>query len=190
MLEMKSFPIFYPPDGLYYVFSKEYGQFWRQREGGLDGGSIDCEPLGQAKGGITLDNRIWKVITVRPATVKYGPRVTLQSASAVREDETEDAAGFVARKGGKVVQSSRKMSWTLIGHGTKPFAYKIVTSDLRVSINAPMHSILYPKTELRAEFHVTSAYDMRVYDPQWWYFVPVNQIDSFLASNGIHRIGN
>ena len=57
MQEIKSFPIFYPPDGLYYIFSKEYGQFWRQR-GAVDGGMIDCIPLGHAKEGVSLDNRI------------------------------------------------------------------------------------------------------------------------------------
>ena len=57
MQEIKSFPIFYPPDGLYYIFSKEYGQFWRQR-GAVDGGMIDCIPLGHVKEGVSLDNRI------------------------------------------------------------------------------------------------------------------------------------
>ena len=58
MIDIKAFPIFYPPDGLYYIFSKEYGQFWRQRGSDMDGGLVDCEPLGQEKEGIRPDNRI------------------------------------------------------------------------------------------------------------------------------------
>ncbi|EJC98381.1 uncharacterized protein FOMMEDRAFT_143194 [Fomitiporia mediterranea MF3/22] len=189
MPEVKSFPIFYPPDGLYYIFSKDYGHFWRQRGTDWEGAIIDCEPLGQVREGNTMDNRIWKVTTTRPATNKLGPRVTLQSALAPQESESEDAVGFVSKKSGKVIPSNKKASWTLIGHGMKPFAYKIVTNDLRISINAPMHSAMDPKSELHAEFHVTSAYDMRVYDPQWWYFIPVGQIDGFLSANGIQRAG-
>ena len=64
MLEIKSFPVFYPPDGLYYIFSKDYGHFWRQRGSESEGGILDCEPLGQAKAESNMDNRIVSLSTM------------------------------------------------------------------------------------------------------------------------------
>ncbi|KAI5121338.1 hypothetical protein M0805_000646 [Coniferiporia weirii] len=189
MADLRSYPIFYPPDGLYYVYSKDYGHFWRQRGVQADGGLIDCEVLGQTKEGASSDNRIWKLTTTAPPTGKLGPRVTLQSVQSIQGSDPVEAAGYVAKKSGKIVQTTKKTAWTLVGHTSKPFSFKIVTSDLRVSINAPTSALFHRKTELRAEFHVTSAYDMRVYDPQWWYFVPVAQVDKFLVENGIKRAG-
>lgn len=58
MVELKSFPVFYPPDGLYYIFSKDFGHFWRQRGSEPDGGLIDCGMLGPVKEGETPDNRM------------------------------------------------------------------------------------------------------------------------------------
>lgn len=58
MIEVKSFPVFYPPDGMYYIFSRDFGHFWRQRGSESDGGIVDCEPLSPPREGREMDNRI------------------------------------------------------------------------------------------------------------------------------------
>ena len=58
MPELKGYPIIYPPDGLYYVYSKECGWFWRQHGKEVEGGMIDCDALGPASPDNNMDNRI------------------------------------------------------------------------------------------------------------------------------------
>ncbi|PAV16866.1 hypothetical protein PNOK_0693000 [Pyrrhoderma noxium] len=188
MVDIKSLPMFYPPDGLYYIFSRDFGHFWRQRSGISDGGILDCEPLESKREELSMHHRIWKMTTMSPANAKRGPRVILQSAQGLHFNAPEEMGCYVSKKSSKIIQSNKKASWILCAHGSKPYAYKILTSDMRLAINSPTHTIYNTKTDLKAEFHVTEAYDIRVYDPQWWYFIPVSQIDKFLEENGIRRL--
>ena len=70
MVDIKYYPAFYPPDGIYYIFSKDFGHFWRQRGGTSEGGVVDCEPLESGRDSIDMNHRtvsfmtwIWYVIS-------------------------------------------------------------------------------------------------------------------------------
>lgn len=58
MVGLKAFPIIYPPDGLYYIYSKDFGHFWKLRGREEEGGQIDCDVLSQDKGPNSMDHRI------------------------------------------------------------------------------------------------------------------------------------
>lgn len=120
MPALKSFPVFYPPDGLYYIFSRDLGGFWRQRISSLntDGGLIDCIPLTALNEDPTISDRVvsrqssvqqephlntlsyqWEVITVVPATKKLGPHVSFQCPGTVRASgDEEQSVGYMTKK--------------------------------------------------------------------------------------------
>ena len=69
MVALKSFPIFYPPEGLYYICSKDFGNFWRQKGTDPNGGLIDCDTLGPVKDGEPQDHRIVNVNVLSPLSL-------------------------------------------------------------------------------------------------------------------------
>lgn len=116
MVDIKSLPMFYPPDGLYYIFSRDFGHFWRQRSGISDGGILDCEPLESKREEPSMHHRIvrfpsvirtygltyplikWKMTTMSPANAKRGPRVILQSAQGLHFNAPEEMGCYVSKK--------------------------------------------------------------------------------------------
>lgn len=71
MPELKGYPVIYPPDGLYYVYSKECGWFWRQHDKEVEGGVIDCDVLGPGSSDNVMDGRIVRTPSAPSPLTRY-----------------------------------------------------------------------------------------------------------------------
>lgn len=71
MPELKGYPVIYPPDGLYYVYSKECGWFWRQHDKEVEGCVIDCDVLGPSSSDNAMDGRIVRTPSAPSPLTRY-----------------------------------------------------------------------------------------------------------------------
>ncbi|EJD00013.1 uncharacterized protein FOMMEDRAFT_159594 [Fomitiporia mediterranea MF3/22] len=168
-------PIFYPPDGTYYIYNVQYKRVFDDYDFNIiEGNPIIGWPT-HLPGHPAIpspSNQQWVIKTVDNST---DHKVTIRSLETIQQKPS--AGGYAINNDGKIVTSKTTQPWTLQPVPNACAQFMIADCNIAIILDSGQTNNAL-NAQLKAEVIHKNATN------QHWVFVPVDQITEFLAENG------
>ncbi|KAH8106383.1 hypothetical protein DFH11DRAFT_1640704 [Phellopilus nigrolimitatus] len=172
-------PVYYPPDGIYYVYNVQYKRFFNNAYyDTTSGSSIIGWPLTQEH----YTNQMFVLSTTDSYTSYSDDRTTTIRVLQLAQQNTTAADSYVQNAGGKIVHSQGPESWTLQPVPDQALQFWITDNNLTITLDNGTTNDAN-SAQLTAEALNADALDQR------WIFVPSDQIDAFNTANDVPLSG-